>query len=220
MYLCLVTFASDNFLNESESAIIRLTIEGTKYYTNLTSVHKNEFVFSMEGQLRKAISCTGCLNITKYFQYDAHTSYNAKFNSTTYNAQILMRVDINATNERSSNQLLKDLNDTIVYKEINSLVFGNTTYLDASYGAHRTKNLWKEYWGFLLAACILFAILTLLIIIKLIRMTLDKRDPHQIQEERNLLSIFLFVLILIDLALDITFISNHGRDYIWIFPAT
>ncbi|PKC07335.1 hypothetical protein RhiirA5_399911, partial [Rhizophagus irregularis] len=215
-----VTFASDNFLNESESAIIRLTIKGTKYYTNLTSVHKNEFVFSMEGQLRKAISCTGCLNITKYFQYDAHTSYNAKFNSTTYNAQILMRVDIDATDERSSNQLLKDLNDIIVYKEINSLVFGNTTYLDASYGAHRTKNLWKEYWGFLLAACILFAILTLLIIIKLIRMTRDKRDPHQIQEERNLLSIFLFVLILIDLALDITFISNHGRDYIWIFPAT
>ncbi|POG77904.1 hypothetical protein GLOIN_2v1473473 [Rhizophagus irregularis DAOM 181602=DAOM 197198] len=215
-----VTFASDNFLNESESAIIRLTIKGTKYYTNLTSVHKNEFVFSMESQLRKAISCTGCLNITKYFQYDAHTSYNAKFNSTAYNAQILMRVDINATDERSSNQLLKDLNDTIVYKEINSLVFGNTTYLDASYGAHRTKNLWKEYWGFLLAACILFAILTLLVIIKLIRMTRDKRDPHQIQEERNLLSIFLFVLILIDLALDITFISNHGRDYIWIFPAT
>ncbi|RGB33427.1 hypothetical protein C1646_761728 [Rhizophagus diaphanus] len=146
-----VKFASDKFLNESESAIIRLTIEGTKYYTNLTSVHKKEFVSSMEGQLRKAISCTGCLNITKYFQYDAHTSYNAKFNSAAYNAQILMRVDIDATNERSSNQLLIDLNDTIAHKEINSLVFGNTTYLDASYGALQIKNLW-EYWGFLLAA--------------------------------------------------------------------
>lgn len=220
MYLCLVVFASDNLSIRPESAIIRLTIQGTKYYTNLTSDHKDKFVSSMEDQLSKAISCTGCLKITKYFQYDAHTSYNAKFNATTYSAKILMRVDINATNEQSSDQLLKYLNDTIAYKGINSLAFGNTTYLDASYGAHQTKNLWKEYWGFLLAACILFTILILLIVIKLIKITRDKHDPQQIQEERNLLSIFLFVLILIDLALDITFISNHGRDYIWTFPAT
>jgi hypothetical protein len=135
-----------------------------------------------------------------------------------------MRVDINAnsTNKQTSpKQLVADLNDAIAYKKVNSLEFGNTTYLDVSYGVRRTENLWKKYWGFLLAACILFAILILLIVIKLITMH-DKRVPQQNlrYNERNFLSIFLFVLILIDLALDILFISNHGRDYIWILPAT
>jgi hypothetical protein len=183
----------------------------------------------LETLLSRAISCDGlCLNITKYYQHDAtsckglcsfityYTYYkhqNLKkdddsylFNNAheAYRYQIILGVDISENGQSSSEQLAKDLNETITYQDINSLS-GFSWIFDASYVAPITEKLWKKYWGLLPAACILFVIGLLLII---------KRDF------RDFFPIFLSGLILIDLALDIAFIIFHKGDFVWILPAT
>ncbi|RGB39286.1 hypothetical protein C1646_754720 [Rhizophagus diaphanus] len=208
----------------SGSAIIRLTPEGTKHYLNLTSNDKSEFVNSMANQLSMALSCEyACLNITKNFQYDVLKK----------NAQIIMRVDINFAyyyrsdelpkqlSKVSSEKLLQGLSEIVVYKELNSLAIGeNTTYIDALYGAPQTERLWDKYWGFLLATVILSIILIFLIF--KVRKIKDKddREGGKNEKEQEGLSIFFFVLILIDLSLDIAFIYFHKNDYKWVLSVT
>ncbi|PKY58503.1 hypothetical protein RhiirA4_480478 [Rhizophagus irregularis] len=207
------------------STIIRLTHEGSLRYIQLHPDKQKAFISSLETLLSRAISCYEiCLNIIKYYQHDAtsckgscsfityYTSYKLKKNEIldlTNNAhryQIIFRVDISKNEKSSSEQLAKDLNETITYKYINSLSSGlYGDFLDASYGAPITEKLWKKYWGLLPTACILFLIGLLLII---------KRDF------RDFFPIFLSGLILIDLALDIAFIIFHKGDFVWILPAT
>jgi hypothetical protein len=132
----------------------------------------------------------------------------------TKDDQIIMRVDIKeatSPNQPSPEELVRDLDETVTYKDYNSLAGGaSTSYLDASNGAPALKRLWPRYWGFLLAAILLFIILFILFIFARIRN----------KDGRNFLAIFLCELLQIDLALDIAFIALHGKDYKWTLPAT
>ncbi|PKY26629.1 hypothetical protein RhiirB3_442008 [Rhizophagus irregularis] len=216
-----------NFTIGTVSTIIRLSLKGSLEYIIYPNVQK-EVVSSLETLLSRAISCDGlCLNITKYYQHDAtsckgscsfityytydkHMYLKKKEDSylfdnahEAYRYQIILRVDISENGQSSSEQLAKDLNETIT--NINSLSELIGDYLDTSYGAPITEKLWKKYWGLLPAACILFLIGLLLII---------KRDFS------DFFPIFLSGLILIDLALDIAFIIFHKGDFVLILPAT
>ncbi|RIA90721.1 hypothetical protein C1645_145892 [Glomus cerebriforme] len=188
----------------TERAIIRLTPEGTNYYISLPSKDKTKFENAMSDELAKAISCERDRLSTVGYQYDAHTKQK----------QVIMRVDIKkatAPEQTDSEKLVKNLNDTVTYKDITSLATGSSaSHLDASNGAPQTENLWKKYWGFLLAAMILFLILFFLFFWA----HLKNKDG------RNFLPIFLSALIPIDIAFDIAFMSLHGRDYPWVIPAT
>jgi hypothetical protein len=156
----------------------------------------------MSDEFVSAISCDRNRLSTKGYQYDAHTKED----------QIILRVDIKkspSADQPSSEKLVQDLNDDITNKGINSLANGDSvSLLDASNGAPRTEKLWKKYWGFLLAAILLFILLTLLFIIARLR------------RANKILSIFLSAFIPIDIALDIAFISLHGRDFKWVLPTT
>jgi len=194
----------------------------------------------MADYLSKAILCNNstCLNITKHFQFYVCDKHNVDNDpcDTLNDTRIIMRVDINGDNEQmNSDQLLIDLNEAITYRDMNSLAFGNTTYLDASYGAHQTVNTLEKYWVFILVACILFLILFILIILYILKnqknrylLDLKKIFPvdflnflkKKFPNFLNVLSGYLFFLILIDLALDIAFITLHGYDYEWTLPVT
>ncbi|CAB4381454.1 unnamed protein product [Rhizophagus irregularis] len=190
---------------EDESAIIRLSTEGTSYYTKLSSKDREAFADTMSDELASAISCERTRLSTVGYQYDGHTKED----------QVIMRVDIKKTteaNQVSSEKLVQDLDDDVKNRGINSLANGNSaSLLDASNGAPRTEKLWRKYWGFLLAALLLFLILTLLFIFARLRC---KKGAN------NFLPIFLSALIPIDIAFDIAFMSLHGRDFKWVLPTT
>ncbi|CAG8586107.1 9217_t:CDS:2 [Rhizophagus irregularis] len=194
-----------NFTTKDESAIIRLSTEGTSYYTKLSSKDREAFADTMSDELASAISCERTRLSTVGYQYDGHTKED----------QVIMRVDIKKTteaNQVSSEKLVQDLDDDVKNRGINSLANGNSaSLLDASNGAPRTEKLWRKYWGFLLAALLLFLILTLLFIFARLRC---KKGAN------NFLPIFLSALIPIDIAFDIAFMSLHGRDFKWVLPTT
>lgn len=159
----------------------------------------------MSDELASAISCERTRLSTKGYQYDAHTKAD----------QVILRVDIKKTtvaNQPSSEKLVQDLDDDVKNRGINSLADGySASLVDASNGAPRTEKLWKKYWGFLLAALLLFLILILLFIFARLRC---KKGAN------NFLPIFLSALIPIDIAFDIAFMSLHGRDFKWVLPTT
>lgn len=192
------------FLTEDESAIIRLTPDGTNYYKSLNSKDKEAFANTMSDELARAISCDRNRLSTVGHQYDAQKPNQA-----------ILRVDIKKTtmaNQDSSEKLIQDLNDDVTNGGINSIANGNSaSLLDTSNGAPRTEKLWKKYWGFLLAALLLFIFLIILFIFARLRCS---------EGSSNFLPIFLSALIPIDIALDIAFMSIHGRDYGWVLPTT
>jgi len=190
---------------DDESAIIRLTTQGTAYYKTLSSQDKDAFTETMSDELANAISCDRSRLSTRGYQYDGHTKED----------QIILRVDIEKSSladQASSEKLVQDLDEDIKNGGINSIANGNSAgLLDTSNGAPRTEKLWKNYWGFLLAALLLFLLLTLLFIIARLKC---KKGAN------NFLPIFLSALIPIDIALDIAFMSLHGRDFKWVLPTT
>jgi hypothetical protein len=159
----------------------------------------------MSDEFVSAISCDRNRLSTKGYQYDAHIKED----------QIILRVDIKkspSADQPSSEKLVQDLNDDVTNRGINSLANGDSaSLLDASNGAPRTEKLWRKYWGFLLAAILLFIILTLIFIFARLR---SKEGTS------NFLPIFLSALIPIDIAFDIAFMSLHGRDFKWVLPST
>ncbi|CAI2171472.1 8596_t:CDS:2, partial [Funneliformis geosporum] len=122
----------------SASAIIRLSVDGTKIYKDFSSDDRQTFVNKMSEEISRAISCEpGRLTTTKKYQYDANTKED----------QFIMRVDIKksvSSEQASSGQLIDNLDEVVKYKAYNSLSNGDSaSYLDESNGAPRTEVLNK-----------------------------------------------------------------------------
>jgi hypothetical protein len=159
----------------------------------------------MSDELATALQCErNRISTTKNYQFDSRET-----------DQIIMRVDFKeaTSGQLTSGELTRNLDEMVKNKDNNLLstdVNSNSYYLDQKHGAPATEKLWKKYWGFLLAALILLLLLLLLFIFARLRC----------KDAKNFLPIFIVALIPIDLALDIAFISIHGRDFKWLLPAT
>ncbi|CAG8623987.1 3570_t:CDS:2, partial [Funneliformis mosseae] len=181
---------------DSASAIIRLSVNGTKLYKSSSSEDKKTFVNTMSEEISRAISCEpGRLTTTKKYQYDAETKED----------QFIMRVDIKKAasfEQASSDQLIDSLDDVVRNKAHNSLSDGDSaSYIDESNGAPRTENL-NKYKFILIGFFILLFIL--------IGLVFWARKKYK--NGRNFLAIFCLAFIPIDLILDIAFILDNDNE--------
>ncbi|CAJ0756792.1 24202_t:CDS:10 [Entrophospora sp. SA101] len=144
-----------NYDSDSVSCIIRLTPEGTTYYTSLSTDDQTDFVGKISNELSNALPCdvTRVTTLTKY-QYSLHNNNinndnlsqkvfkNVGMNITASSTdQIFMRVEIEGTlsrTELSAVQLASDLNELILNKDVTLLSKGlYTNLIDSGYGAEQ-----------------------------------------------------------------------------------
>ncbi|CAG8527195.1 25926_t:CDS:10, partial [Gigaspora rosea] len=120
----------DNFTNtEPESAVVRLTPEGSIYFRTLSESNRNKFAVVMTQSLSTVIPCDKSrIQATSNFQLDD-------------NRQVLLRIDVknydvNSSKERVPTKVLQDLDSLIKNRDITgvSQEFA-TSMLDPSYGS-------------------------------------------------------------------------------------
>ncbi|CAG8441094.1 7681_t:CDS:10 [Ambispora gerdemannii] len=186
---------------DSVNALLRLTVEGTKYFEDLSANRKNKFFEDLQNELALIIPVDlSRLSTTKRYQYDPSTS----------KSQILLPLKFQSTHDldQLSTYDITDSLDTLIRnKGITAMSNSdNAKYLDEDYGLNRRPNLWDE---------IKFILIGVLagVIILVILYFLAKRKH---KEGRNF-EIFKIILIIVDLAFDISFIINNGRDVRWLF---
>ncbi|RHZ58629.1 hypothetical protein Glove_372g76 [Diversispora epigaea] len=114
------------------SGVMRLNIEGTKYYENLNSTGKDNFISDLRTELSKIIP----INIEQL-------SPSVK----NLNQKIYISLKIQSSrSKRSVKSIIDDLNDMIKYKRITAIsLFPNTNYLDEDFGSVPKQNLWEKY---------------------------------------------------------------------------
>nr|CAG8526867.1 13248_t:CDS:10 [Entrophospora candida] len=218
-----------NYDSDSVSCIIRLTPEGTTYYTSLSTDDQTDFVGKMSNELSNALPCdvTRVTTLTKY-QYSLHNNNinsdnlsqkvfkNVGMNITASSTdQIFMRVEIEGTlsrTELSAVQLASDLNELILNKDVTLLSKGlYTNLIDSGYGAERLDHFKEKFRWIFMIIFIGFLLLMLIILWILIRM-------HKYKAAQRFLAAVMFTFIISDFCLNIVFISIHGKDFKWLYP--
>ncbi|GBC17670.1 uncharacterized protein OCT59_003646 [Rhizophagus irregularis] len=118
-----------------------------------------------------------------------------KDNNILFSATIKPTFTNNA-NERSTDSVLKDLDELIKKKKYNLLSNGNITrFLDTSYGANPLPDFWMTYGYHMIALGLLIVIVGCMIVF-----------ANYKYREGNNYSIIKIVIIIVDLVLDIMFI--------------
>ncbi|CAG8731184.1 26074_t:CDS:2, partial [Gigaspora rosea] len=114
------------------------------------------------------------------------------------------------SSEVSSARIIQDMDTLIRNKAVTQISKeSNTFHLDPSFGSFRAPGLWVRYRWIILGTMIAFLILLFLFF-------LAKRRNKQ----GNNCVIFVFTLVPVDLGLDIAFLIMHGKDLMWLYPAS
>ncbi|RIB18982.1 hypothetical protein C2G38_2245423 [Gigaspora rosea] len=194
----------DNFTNtEPESAVVRLTPEGSIYFRTLSESNRNKFAVVMTQSLSTVIPCDKSrIQATSNFQLDD-------------NRQVLLRIDVknydvNSSKERVPTKVLQDLDSLIKNRDITgvSQEFA-TSMLDPSYGSVFTQDLWSNYKFLLWILLVIVGILSILVCLSFMR---HRKGKH--------CAVFMFTFLAIDFVLDILFVITHGQDLYWLYPVS
>ncbi|CAG8464888.1 1208_t:CDS:10 [Cetraspora pellucida] len=184
-----------------ESAIIRLTPEGSRYFKNLSDSKRIQFATEMSQDLSSVIPCDiKRIATTSNYQFDDHN-------------QVLLRIDIknyvkNSTTERIPSKVVEDLDTLIKNRDVTKVSREfSTSMLDPSFGSQTTQDLWDKYKSLLWGLLVLVGILSILVCVSFSR---HKRGKH--------CAIFMFTFLAIDFVLDILFVIFHGQDLYWLYP--
>ncbi|CAG8513259.1 15619_t:CDS:10 [Dentiscutata heterogama] len=198
------------------STIIRLTSDGTKQYVNLSPNDHSTFAKNLGNEIATALECDSSrIIISTHYQY-------SNFNNS--GDQIFMRVNIAQGRQeldRSASYLANDLNEMITYKSISPISTGTTSkYIDQYNGAWPLPNLWGRYKSTLICIIVGFVLLCALWYLAHLKHYKDEVAKERIQQFAvfNFLVTIVPMLILIDLVLDVLFITFHGKDEKWILP--
>ncbi|CAI2184724.1 7856_t:CDS:2, partial [Funneliformis geosporum] len=188
------TVDKQDIFTEDATGRFSLTNEGTKYFKSLSSYNQTGFLLQLKVYLAKSIPLEiNRLNDIKY-EYD----------KSQRPPKILLSLSIKSTsnlNERNVDNIIKDLDLLIKYKELTPIsLFDLTNFIDASFGFQRTRNFFDDVKFHLIGIVIGVIILCLLY--------LYARKKHP--TGKNIV-IFKLTLIISDFILDILFIPNNGK---------
>ncbi|KAG9304884.1 hypothetical protein G9A89_010746 [Geosiphon pyriformis] len=178
---------------DDATALLRLNLQGSKYYKTLTKHQKDDFLHQLRDEMIKLTPIeSGRLAATGRTQIDG------------YSKQVLIQFEIEGsrTSKINTKHIINDLNTMIRYKKFTSFSFSNVTSLtDEDYGFAPTPDLWNKY------KYKVFYLVGGIVLVSTAFLIGHIRFP----EGKNWV-VFQFALIVIDLILDITFIVNNGRD--------
>ncbi|PKY17427.1 hypothetical protein RhiirB3_404306 [Rhizophagus irregularis] len=186
----------DHF-SPSATGILRLTPEGTLYFDNLTSDQQSKFFDNLLNDLSYVVPINRS-RLSSNGRTQVDNSVNEK--------QYLISIDIKETRIENDNigveTVFKYINIMVKYKDQTPIGEGQATrYLDETYGFVSSPNLWERY-KFVLLGVFLFV--GLLIVLFLFAQRRDSRG--------NNIAILQLGIIILDLVMDILFISSNARD--------
>ncbi|CAG8433374.1 8104_t:CDS:10 [Ambispora gerdemannii] len=187
--------------DEPISGLLRLTTDGSQYLDSRNSKKDKEKFFSdLKLQLAKSIPVDPSrLSISSKCQYDPksnggkRTLFSIKI--TNEGTQTLRNTNIDISN---------DLNTLIKYKNVSPISeYPLTKYLDDEYGFVENESLWEPFGLFAIIGIVLLLVLFIF--------------AYRVNSEAANMLIFFVALILLDFALDVTFLVKHGKDVSWLF---
>ncbi|KAG9295193.1 hypothetical protein G9A89_006174 [Geosiphon pyriformis] len=186
---------------EEATGLLRLTLDGTYYLKNLSGPAKPEFFKRLLQEIAETIPIdVKRLSTTQKYQYDPDTG------KTRY----LIPLTIAPTNDvyqRNADDVCQDLDTLVRFRNITPISMRSSTiYLDRGYGFRKTESLWSQVKFPLLGGVIGLFLLCLIFLLF-----------RRINPEANNLMVFFAAFILLDFALDITFLVLHGNDVPWLF---
>ncbi|CAG8448987.1 7460_t:CDS:10, partial [Ambispora gerdemannii] len=125
----------------SAIGLLRLTLEGTNLYLNLSSDEKRDFLNYLKEDIAQVIPInSNRIDISHRVGYD----YSAK------QPQLLLRLQVNSNNDLSSRnvkEIILDLNDLILNKKITGIsLYNYTNFLDEEYGFKQIHLLLDVLW--------------------------------------------------------------------------
>ncbi|RHZ80956.1 hypothetical protein Glove_130g40 [Diversispora epigaea] len=188
------TNPSEEPFADSVSGVLRLTIEGTEYYENLSSIGKSFFFSDLQIKLSKIIPVDNKrLSSNEKTQVDNTVSPNRR--------QILISLNVKSSKEKSVKSIIDDLDDMIKYKSITSIsLFHTTNCLDKVFGFKPKQNLWDKYkWRFFIVIFVFGLLLVLFFLAQ-------KKES----EGRNM-AVLQLGLIIFDFFMDFLFVRYNGK---------
>ncbi|CAI2186782.1 17543_t:CDS:2, partial [Funneliformis geosporum] len=189
------TFAS------STSGLVRLTVEGTKFYDNLSSEEQAKFFDTLLIELAASVPVSPSrLHSNKKIQPDNSLNDHPYFISIGIE-------ETEGGNEKSVESIIKILQTMINHKDQTPIGFGDASkYLDSSYGFNPSPDLWDKYKYRLLGV---FLVIGLLIVLFLFAQRRDSKIYYRIN---TVTYDIIPLLTLISSALNLT-INIIGRLY-------
>ncbi|CAG8545645.1 4738_t:CDS:2 [Funneliformis mosseae] len=186
----------------STSGVLRLTVDGTTYFDQLSAEGQAQFFNNLVNEISTMLTIPPSrLKSSGRFQADITISPEKQY---------LISLDIIQTkdkSEKSVESIIKDLDTMILNKEVSPISLGKTTrYLDATYGLRTTQNLWNKYKTKIV---MVFIALGTLIMLFLLAQRREKKGQN--------MAILQLGLIIFDLLMDILFVSNNARDVDWLY---
>ncbi|CAJ0845829.1 9574_t:CDS:2, partial [Entrophospora sp. SA101] len=126
------------FRTKKESALVRLTPNGSSYYSNLLKSEQSNFLYNLRGEMAKSIPVEPeIIGIVDRYQWDPDIP-----------KQLLLKFDVFAddNNNKSVIGIIKILDTLIRNMDITSISqFKYTGSLDSSYGFVLKRSVWDKY---------------------------------------------------------------------------
>nr|CAG8434842.1 939_t:CDS:10 [Entrophospora candida] len=180
------------FRTKKESALVRLTLNGSSYYSNLLKSEQYDFLYNLRGEMAKSIPVEPeIIGIVDRYQWDPDIP-----------KQLLLKFDVFAddNNNKSVIGIIKILDTLIRNMDITSISqFKYTGSLDAS-------SVWDKYGLKLLAIGGTLLFLGILALF-----------AYRKHEDGNSFVTFKVLLINLDFVIDLAFVSTHSRDIFLLF---
>ncbi|CAG8503295.1 11662_t:CDS:2 [Acaulospora colombiana] len=201
---------NDNPFTDDIDVIIRLSADTSAFFVAQNVDDERKFLNEMLTSFSEAIPVNASrLSISNRFQFDGDSQ----------SSQILLKMTIKSTQDPSqvnSMQIYQDMSVLVTNKSITSLMFYNSTAsLDSDYGVVILRgfrmctmhvfdfqaNLWQEYrYQFAGVICAFFVCLVIAFL------------AHNRYPQGKSMSLFKFILVMTDFALDIVFLFGRVQD--------
>ncbi|KAG9301896.1 hypothetical protein G9A89_004576 [Geosiphon pyriformis] len=186
----------ENVFAGSFTGLVRLTPDGSKFFRGLSTNAAREFINQLKVELAQTIP----VDISRISTSDQHQEDpSSPFSQTLLKFTILSTQD---SSQPNSFKLSQDLKTLIENKGITQLSLNpQSSLLDSDFGFRSTPNIWENL---KLKIIILGVFIIFLLIVYILA---RRRFP-----EGNNFALINQVLVLFDLAMDVTFILYNGKD--------
>ncbi|CAI2190893.1 3611_t:CDS:10, partial [Funneliformis geosporum] len=191
----------EEYKPEEQHALVRLTIEASKNFSQLDSNQQSEFVQDL---LKDLAECVPVL--PDRMNTDRRNQWDPDVNSS----QILLKFKIlpeKYEQKISVDNIIKTLDEMIRNRETSPIShYPYTAMLDDTYGFRWKKSVWEKYELKLLAVGATLFLLAILAMFS-----------YKKYDDGNCFVAFKVLLIALDFGLDLAFVLTHSRDVYYLY---
>ncbi|CAG8450941.1 1419_t:CDS:10, partial [Scutellospora calospora] len=186
---------TSELFSDSITGLIRLTVNGTQQFEQLSSSDKKNFLNELCKELASVIP-TSSSRLIPMDRYERDPN--------TPEPQIQLALTITSTSDisqRNSFHIYENLNTLIINRDYTSLsLLKHTQYIDSTYAFTRATNIWKDHKDIIIAFIIV--ILSLFLFFAL---------AYRLNPQAQNSAVFRFALLFISFGLNVAFTFKNAR---------